>query len=524
MKNSKISALLVVILILVFSCTKEEPAACEEPRFTETILDKKEHIEPTLILDVPPVSRMCGCLDLTFHRISMGDGECTLYVEEEGRGMPLVLINGGPGGTHHYFHPWFSRARKWARVVYYDQRGTGLSDFIPGEKGYSVEQAVIDLDAVRQALNIDRWVVLGYSYGGFLAQYYALNYPERTAGLVLLNASPGMAVDRADDRIREFLTDKERARLREIREETTRLREENNWDRNKTMEVLIYNNILNGDWKLQHYHRPTPERAAQMALYEWVNDSGFNGIVGSSMNRIDLTGAFEDCPIPTLICEGAWDMTWNPQKAGIMHRNHPGSSLVMFADSAHQLFEDEPDKFFGELKEFVMDLRPVSQPEMKAFVQKTKEWLSSLALSPDYVLGAYGYSRSSSEKLMKEYSRDWLAALLPGMQFSDFLKVGFALYDVKNYRESLWVFEKMAAWGSDHKNLDAVGGAKIWQGHMLDLLGEREKAKSKYAEAASMKLDARWSHGQYGMEYRLSAYAEKRLRSPFQRIENGITD
>jgi hypothetical protein len=140
LKNRKIWALLVVLLILVFSCAKEEPAAFEEPRFTETILDKKEHIEPTLILEVPSAPRWCGRLDLKLHRVSVGDGECTLYVEEEGRGTPLILINGGPGGTHHYFHPWFSRARKWARVIYYDQRGTGLSDFVPG-KGYSVEQA-----------------------------------------------------------------------------------------------------------------------------------------------------------------------------------------------------------------------------------------------------------------------------------------------------------------------------------------------------------------------------------------------
>ena len=47
----------------------------------------------------------------------------------------LVLIHGGPGGTHHYFHPWFSRAAGFARIIYYDQRGCGLSEFAPGEEG-----------------------------------------------------------------------------------------------------------------------------------------------------------------------------------------------------------------------------------------------------------------------------------------------------------------------------------------------------------------------------------------------------
>ena len=87
--------------------------------------------------------------------------------------MPVVLLNGGPGATHHYFHPWFSRAKDFARVIYYDQRGCGLSDYNPGA-GYSVFQAVEDLEQLRRALEIDQWVVAGHSYGGYLAQQYAV--------------------------------------------------------------------------------------------------------------------------------------------------------------------------------------------------------------------------------------------------------------------------------------------------------------------------------------------------------------
>lgn len=526
MKSHNITAVVgfLLILIILAACIKDKPAGIEEPHFVESILDRKEHIEPDLVLDVPEVPRWCGRLNLKIHRIDVGDGNCRLYVEEEGRGIPIVLINGGPGGTHHYFHPWFSRATEWARVFYYDQRGTGLSDYEPGEKGYSVEQAVNDLDELRKAFDIRKWVVLGYSYGGFLAQYYALHFPEHTAGMVLLNASPGMAVGRDDDRIHEFLTDRERARLREISEEIKKISEEQKWDAVKTMQVLIYNNALNGNWKLQHFHRPTPERASQMALYEWVHDAGFNGIMGNSMSYIDLTGAFENCPIPTLICEGAWDMTWNTDKARIIQKNHPRSRLVIFENSAHQLYEDEPDRFFEELKKFMTGLEDVSEEALGVFMADTKKWFSSLVSSPEYVLGAYGWSRSSNEKLAREYSRDWLAALLPNMISSDYLKVGFALYDMKIYSEALFIFENLEAWGRDQNKPEIVGLSKIWQGHMWDLLGERDKAKMRYAEVSAMKLDAEMSHGQYGMKYRLSDYAEERLRSPFQRVENRILD
>ncbi len=54
-------------------------------------------------------------------------GGVRLWVEEEGSGEPLVLIAGGPGLSHAYFHPWFSRLRDQFRVIYVDAYGTGKS-------------------------------------------------------------------------------------------------------------------------------------------------------------------------------------------------------------------------------------------------------------------------------------------------------------------------------------------------------------------------------------------------------------
>ena len=144
----------ILMSLLFLSCGKEEAVQQEvEQADRESIFDRIIHLEPEIITEIPDVPRWCDQLELKKQRIDMGD--CELYVEEEGRGTPLVLINGGPGGTHHYFHTWFSRAKKYARVIYYDQRGCGLSDYNPGDNGYSVEQAVEDLDSIREALNID---------------------------------------------------------------------------------------------------------------------------------------------------------------------------------------------------------------------------------------------------------------------------------------------------------------------------------------------------------------------------------
>jgi hypothetical protein len=69
----------------------------------ESIFDRVAHIEKALVLDVPQAPRLDVGMSIAKQRINVGDAD--LYAEQEGSGMPLVLIHGGPGATHHYFHP-----------------------------------------------------------------------------------------------------------------------------------------------------------------------------------------------------------------------------------------------------------------------------------------------------------------------------------------------------------------------------------------------------------------------------------
>jgi hypothetical protein len=73
---------------------------------------------------------------------------------------------------------------------------------------------------------------------------------------------------------------------------------------------------------------------------------------------------------------------------------------------------------------------------------------------------------------------------------------------------------------------DAAGAcmALIWRAQMLDLLGRREEAIEIYRRAAAMNLDDTWSHGQYGMRYKLGPYARTRMEVPFERIPNEDPD
>ncbi|WP_258043010.1 alpha/beta hydrolase [Sphingomonas sp. NBWT7] len=100
---------------------------------------------------------------------------------------PVVMIHGGPGGTHAGFLEALALADERA-VILYDQLDSGRSDRPGDPANWRVARFVDELDAIRRALGIARWHVLGASWGGTIALEYGARRPAALAGLAL--ASP----------------------------------------------------------------------------------------------------------------------------------------------------------------------------------------------------------------------------------------------------------------------------------------------------------------------------------------------
>ena len=358
-----------IIMIFLLSGCRSDKFPSDEGR--ETVLDRTVYIEDALVTELPRVEKWCDRLSLKKNRVNVGD--CKLYVEEEGKGMPVVLLHGGPGSTHHNFHPYFSHAKKFARIIYYDQRGCGISDYERGDR-YTIDQAVQDLESLRRNLNLKKWIVLGHSYGGLLAQYYATQHPESFAGLVLVGSSTGMHARLKPTRQYDYISDEENQRMRGISKEVSELVKAGKIPQERSLELIVFNNHLNGDWKRQNFYKPTREELAYTALYGWKPAPNFRRDMHFSVGKVDLDGAFENCPIPTLVMEGKWDLTWNTDKPEILHKNHPNARLIMFERSAHSPFEDEPEQFFSELKSFIKNLPEVADSKFTAWKNSLKEW------------------------------------------------------------------------------------------------------------------------------------------------------
>jgi len=122
---------------------------------------------------------------LRTHTVDVGSGH-RLHVQEFGSeaGLPAVVLHGGPGsGCSPLLRQAFDGARY--RVVCVDQRGAGASEPRGGIEGNTTAHLLEDLRVVRDRLGIERWLVVGGSWGASLAVAYAAREPQAVSGLLL---------------------------------------------------------------------------------------------------------------------------------------------------------------------------------------------------------------------------------------------------------------------------------------------------------------------------------------------------
>ena len=135
-----------------------------------------------------------------------GDAHIAYQVFGEGD-LDLVFVPGFVSNIEHYWEmpqvpDLLERLGSFARVVIFDKRGTGLSDRVSGPP--PLEQRMDDMQAVMDAVGVERAALYGISEGGPASVLFAATYPERASALVLYGSTPRF---RADSDIRGARTD-----------------------------------------------------------------------------------------------------------------------------------------------------------------------------------------------------------------------------------------------------------------------------------------------------------------------------
>jgi proline iminopeptidase len=273
-----------------------------------------------------------------------------LWYEIDGNGEPLLLIAGGPGASHGYFQPFFSVLSDYFRIVYFDAFGRGKSDRAKSTIEYTFERDVDDIEGIRKALNLEKINVLGHSYGGMVAQAYALKYPNSVKRLILANSlfSAEMwqaTIDNANYEIRnqypEIWAKIEEIRIKGMHAKGKELQEILN---KVPLGLTYFYNPFNADKCTLEFN---PD------VYYSIAGGDADFIIGGDISKLDFRTELKNLKIPTLIIAGRFDRCVLPRFAVQYKLYAPQAEFIMFEKVGHFPFVEDPEMMFEVLREFL---------------------------------------------------------------------------------------------------------------------------------------------------------------------------
>ncbi|PWE17061.1 prolyl aminopeptidase [Marinicauda salina] len=277
--------------------------------------------------------------------LDVGEGH-TLYYEECGRpdGVPAVALHGGPGGgaaaaMRRFFDP------DRYRVIVFDQRGCGRSRPFAETRANDTERLVGDLERLRAALGVDRWLVFGGSWGATLGLAYARRCPEHVLGLILRGVftcsrleldwfyrhGANMLFPDAWERLTDRLSATERDDIVRAYHDRVMI-DDIRARRADTMEWARWESALISLDPSRSQDAPDPRRSDALARIEthYFLNRGFlerDGVL------LEDTRHLQD--IPGVIVQGRYDMVTPPRTAWALSKAWPGARLEIVPDAGH---------------------------------------------------------------------------------------------------------------------------------------------------------------------------------------------
>ncbi|MCG6948060.1 MAG: alpha/beta hydrolase [Acidobacteria bacterium] len=254
------------------------------------------------------------------------NGETRIFWREIGCGEPLLLIMGigytsdmwlhvEPGLSDHY------------RVIMFDNRGVGKSDTVPGP--HRIPTMAEDAAAVLDAADVETAHIFGLSMGGYIAQEFALNFPQRVRALVLGGASCG-----GENAVpaRQEVWDVAQERLNMPPEDAVRALVPYIYDPSTPRERIEM------DMKIRLRTYPSAESyVAQLeGILQW-----------ESFGRLGQLRA------PTLVMHGEHDQLVPPENGRLLAEMIPGATLEMLPDASHMFTTDRPQETVSTVVRFL---------------------------------------------------------------------------------------------------------------------------------------------------------------------------
>ncbi len=272
-----------------------------------------------------------------------------LLYEVVGTGEPIIVVPGVLGLDHNYLRPGLDvLASAGHSLVYYDQRGTGLSTAQMDSVGINLPAVVDDVDALRQVLGSDSVTVLGHSFGALVALEYALRYPEHVRALILMDP-PAIGPEwkaETQQRIQAARTPADSAALDTLMASAGF----------KARDPAVVSEVERLSLRCE-FHDTTQEAQLDLHLSEATarNAPLVDSLLQASARGIDFWAQLDSVQAPTLVLQGRYDVVPVAMARALADSLPHGRLAVL--DSGHFPYIEDAPGLVSAVSVFLQDLR-----------------------------------------------------------------------------------------------------------------------------------------------------------------------
>lgn len=271
------------------------------------------------------------------------DGSKTFY-KIYGKGEPLLIINGGPGMNSNGFEALAKKLSEKYQTILYDQRGTGKSTLKTlNSETINMKLMAEDIESLRNHLNIKKWSVLGHSFGGIMASYYATIYPD-TIQKIIFSASGGI-----DLGLTSYVGSSINSKLSNIEKDSLAYYNAKIANGDTSKKVLLgRGRALAPAYLFNKKYIPVlAERLTQ-------GNSKINELIWEDLDKIkfDCKPKLKNFNQPVLIIQGKQDII-KVETAEIAHKVLKNSKVVLLDNCGHYGWLDAEEEYYKTLFNFL---------------------------------------------------------------------------------------------------------------------------------------------------------------------------
>lgn len=268
-------------------------------------------------------------------RIELADG-VSLNVEEVGAGSPVIVLHGGPGLDHSSFRPYLDPLGDEFRLLYVDERGQGRSERVDPAT-LSLDVFARDVDLLAEALGLERFALLGHSFGAIITTKHAIDVGTAAAYVISGGGDSSVALEADVD-----------ASLKAMGAAGEPIKASWEQERKVATEDEL-KELLRVQMPFHFAGDPPPGYAEDTVGTPDV----LRHFANIGYGDFDYVPDLHRIGKPTLVIVGEQDRTTTPRAARVLHAGIAGSSLVVLPGVGHMSFVETPEPYIDSVTTFL---------------------------------------------------------------------------------------------------------------------------------------------------------------------------